>query len=379
MATSSNPSLQVTLNHSLSVTDAPIRTLRSGEALIHVQATGICGSDVHLWKHGSIGPAVLQANHILGHESAGTVLKIDPQVSHIKVGDRVAIEPLVTCGTCTSCSVGRSNLYDRSTLRGVYGPGDEAHGSLQRYFVHPAKLLHVIPPSMSFSQGALLEPLSVSLQATRNANLQLGSPVLVCGAGPIGLLALACARASGAWPLVVTDVEPKRLEFAREFMPGLRTHLVNTGGAPEEEAARLRGLFVQAASRSGDTDDLDVQESTSPTSVLECTGFSSSIITACHAVRKSGTVMIVGAGQPVLDGIPSALMMQKEITLKSSRVYKDTWPACINLIAGGLINLDKLVTHVFPLEKADEALATAADPSQGSIKVQVIDNTNVKT
>lgn len=96
-------------------------------------------------------------------------------------------------------------------------------------------------------------------------------------------------------------------------MPGLRTFLVSPDRAPEEEATRLRDIFVQAASRSGDTEDLDVQESTSPTSVLECIGFSSSIIAASHTVRKGGTVMIVGAGQPVLDGIPSAPIMQKEV------------------------------------------------------------------
>jgi L-iditol 2-dehydrogenase len=179
--------------------------------------------------------------------------------------------------------------------------------------VHPVKLLHRLPTDMTFQQGALLEPLSVSLQAVRNANVQLGSPALVCGAGPIGLLALTCLRAAGAWPIVVTDIDRTRLKTAEEVVTGVGTHWVNTAEQPSAVASEVRKLFAQLNRSGAGTDKADKGETVAPVAVIECTGISSSITTACHAVRKAGTVMVVGAGESSVDNFPAAVIMSKEV------------------------------------------------------------------
>lgn len=133
-----NPSLQVTADHNIKLVPAPVYKPGPGEVLLHVKATGICGSDLHLWKKGAIGSLVVEGDCILGHEGAAQVLELGPGVSHLKVGDRVAIEPGVPCGKCFLCVGGRYNLCEDVHFAGVYPYA----GTLQRYKVHPAKWLH---------------------------------------------------------------------------------------------------------------------------------------------------------------------------------------------------------------------------------------------
>ncbi|KLU82196.1 sorbitol dehydrogenase, partial [Magnaporthiopsis poae ATCC 64411] len=157
-----NPSLQVTADHQLKQVEAPVPSPGPGEVLIHVKATGICGqvkeqkSDVHFWKAGRIGTLVVEGDCILGHEAAGVVLKCGEGVTNLKTGDRVAVEPGVPCNNCFLCQQGRYNLCEAVAFAGVY----PHHGTLQRYKIHPARWLHKLPDSISFAEGALLEPLS---------------------------------------------------------------------------------------------------------------------------------------------------------------------------------------------------------------------------
>jgi L-iditol 2-dehydrogenase len=148
-----------------------------------------------------------------------------------------------------------------------------------------------LPANVSFAEGALLEPLSVVLHGISSARLTLGTPVLVCGAGPIGLLALASARASGAHPIVITDVEPSRLAFAKELVPACSTYQVDVKRSAEENAAAVRRLF-------GDG------EYVQPRVALECTGVESSVCTAAFVVRRGGVLMVVGVGKAVLNNLP---------------------------------------------------------------------------
>ena len=150
-----------------------------------------------------------------------------------------------------------------------------------------------IPDSVSFAEAALLEPLSVVLHGIEIARLSLGHPALICGAGPIGLIALAAARASGAHPIVITDIEPKRLAFAREYVPGCLTYRVDPALSPERQAAEIRELF-------GATE----QPYLAPRTILECTGVESSVVTGCFAVRRGGTVVVIGVGKAVMNNLP---------------------------------------------------------------------------
>ncbi|KAL1859522.1 hypothetical protein VTK73DRAFT_7574 [Phialemonium thermophilum] len=349
-----NPSLQVTADHQLKLVEAPVYSPKEGEALVHIKATGVCGSDIHFWKSGRIGSLVVEDNCILGHEAAGIVLQCGPGVTNVKPGDRVAVEPGVPCNDCFLCQEGRYNLCEDVQFAGVY----PYHGTLQRYKVHPAKWLHKLPDNMTYAEGALLEPLSVVLQGLRVAQLRLGRGVVVCGAGPIGLIALAAARASGAHPIVITDVEARRLAFAKQFVPSCATYQVSPDLGPEDNAKRIRQLFGP-------------DEYAAPPVVLECTGVESSICTAAFTTRRGGTIVVIGVGKAIINNLPFMHLSLAEIELKFINRYRDTWPAGIACLSGGILDLKPLVTHEFPLEQAMEALQLSADLRNGSIKVQV--------
>ncbi|KAI1361839.1 GroES-like protein [Xylaria arbuscula] len=351
-----NPSLQVTEDHRIKLVDAPIEEPGFGEVLLQVKCSGICGSDMHLWKSGRIGSLEVKGDCILGHEAAGVVLKCGEGVTSLQPGDRVGIEPQEPCEQCFLCREGRYNLCDNVKFSGIWPD----NGTIQRFKRHPAKWLYKIPDNLTYSEGALLEPLSVILHGIKGANVRLGQPSLICGAGPIGLVALAAARASGAYPLIITDIDAGRLKFAKEFVPQCQTYQVNTKLSPEENAKQIRKLY-------GD------DEYSQPASVMECTGVESSVCTAAFAVRRGGTLMVIGVGRPVMNHIPFMHLSLAEIDLKFINRYRDTWPAAINCLSGEVMNLNKLVTHKFPLEKAIEAFELCADASSLSIKVHIVD------
>lgn len=157
--------------------------------------------------------------------------------------------------------------------------------------MHPAKWLHKLPDNVSFAEGALLEPLSVVMHGVKTAGLSLGRGVVICGAGPIGLIALAAARASGAHPIVVTDLEAARLAFAKDFVPSCMTYQVDREKDAQGNARAIRNLFGQS-------------EYVAPETVLECTGVESSVCTAAYTARRGGTVMVIGVGKAIMNNLP---------------------------------------------------------------------------
>ncbi|KAL5116303.1 hypothetical protein ACEQ8H_005761 [Pleosporales sp. CAS-2024a] len=254
---------------------------------------------------------------------------------------------------------GRYNLCEHVKFSGVYPHA----GTIQRYKTHSAKWCHKIPPNLTYAEGALLEPLSVVMHGIKSAGLSLGRGAVICGAGPIGLIALAAARASGAHPLVITDLEPHRLEFANKFVPTAMTYQVDPTLDAQGNAQKIRALF-----------DLDqVGEYGAPETVLECTGVESSVVTAAYTARRGGCVMVIGVGREIMNNIPFMHLSLAEINLKFINRYRDTWPAGLQCLAGGILDLKPLVSHTFPLEKALDALHTCGDLSNGSIKVQIVD------
>ncbi|KAI9842745.1 MAG: L-arabinitol 4-dehydrogenase [Sclerophora amabilis] len=324
-------------------------TLREGEVTIAVKSTGICGSDVHFWKHGKIGPMVVTGDHLLGHESAGTVVAAHPSVTTLRVGDRVAIEPHLICNECEPCMTGRYNGCEN--VRFLSTPPID--GLLRRYVNHRAIWCHKIG-DMSFEAGALLEPLSVALAGMERSGIRLGDPVLICGAGPIGLIALLCCRAAGATPMVITDIDEGRLKFAKDLVPSVRTQKVEMGLSAEDAAKSI------VAAMGG----------IEPAVALECTGVESSVSAAIWASKFGGKVFVIGVGKNEMQ-VPFMRLSVREIDLKFQYRYCNTWPRAIRLVEGGVIDLQKLVTHRFELKDALEAFETAADPKTGAIKVQI--------
>jgi len=326
--------------------------LKVGEVLLNVKSTGICGSDIHFWHAGCIGPMIVEDTHVLGHESAGTVLAVHSSVTSLKPGDRVAIEPNIICHQCEPCLTGRYNGCERMQFLST----PPVTGLLRRYLKHPAMWCHKIPDSMTFEDGAMLEPLSVALAGVDRANVRLGDPVIVCGAGPIGLVTLLCCQAAGATPLVVTDIDAGRLAFAKQLVPTVLTHKVEFSHSADD----FRNAIVTL------TDGVE------PAIAMECTGVESSIVGAIHAVKFGGKVFVIGVGKNEMK-IPFMRLSTREVDLQFQYRYCNTWPTAIRLVKSGVIDLRRLVTHRFRLEDAVQAFKTAADPTTGAIKVQIQD------
>ncbi|KLU81300.1 sorbitol dehydrogenase [Magnaporthiopsis poae ATCC 64411] len=296
--------------------------LKKGEVTIAIRSTGICGSDVHFWHHGCIGPMIVEADHVLGHESAGEVIAVHPSVTSLKVGDRVAVEPQVICNECEPCLTGRYNGCERVDFLST----PPVAGLLRRYVNHPAVWCHKI--------GDI--------------------PTLVCGAGPIGLITLLCAKAAGACPIVITDIDEGRLRFAKELCPDVITHKVE-GRPSAEEAAK------QIVAAMGGME---------PAVAMECTGVESSIAAAVWAAKFGGKVFVIGVGRNEIS-MPFMRASVREIDLQFQYRYCNTWPRAVRLIQNKVVDLSRLVTHRFPLEDALKAFETAADPKTGAIKVQI--------
>lgn len=351
-----NPSLQVTKNQEIEICESPILKPGEGEVLIHVKATGICGSDIHFWKTGCIGDLKVKGNCVLGHEAAGVILEVGGGVTNVKPGDRVAIEPGVPCGVCFLCTQGDYNLCEDVKFISVY----PNHGSMQRYLTHDARFVFKLPDNMSFAQGALVEPVSVAYHGIERAGIELGKGVLVSGAGPIGLVALLLAKASGCSPLCITDLNEARLDFARTIVPEVLTYKVELKLSPQDNAKQIRKLF-------GD------DEFSAPHVTLECTGVENSIVTGAYVTRRSGTLMVIGVGKAVINNFPFMHLSLAEIDVKFINRYHNSWPAVINLISNGIIKVDQLVSHRFPLDKAVEAMTVSSNPAHGSIKVIIED------
>ena len=292
---------------------------------------------------------VVTDSHILGHESAGEILAVHPDVTHLKPGDRVAVEPNVICNACEPCLTGRYN----GCLNMKFLSTPPVDGLLRRYVNHPAVWCHKIG-DMSFEDGAMLEPLSVALAGMERAGVRLGDSVLVCGAGPIGLITLLCCAAAGAEPLVVTDIDEGRLKFAKELVPRARTYKVERGVGTEDAAKTI----------------VELASGIQPAIAMECTGVESSVANAIYATKFGGKVFVIGVGKPDMT-LPFMRLSTQEIDLQFQYRYCNTWPRAIRLVEAGVIDLKKLVTHRFPLEDAVKAFETAGDPKTGAIKVLI--------
>lgn len=305
------------------------------EVLLRMHSVGICGSDVHYWQHGRIGDFVVKKPMVLGHEASGRVIEVGSAVKHLKVGDRVAIEPGVPREMDEFCKNGRYNLSP--TIFFCATPPDD--GNLCRYYKHSANFCYKLPDNVTFEEGALIEPLSVGIHACRRAGVTLGSTVLICGAGPIGLVSLLVAKAMGASQVIITDLAQERLTMAKELGADFQLK-VERGVKPQQLAKSIEGM-------------LGVQ----PHITIECTGVESSVQTAIYATRSGGVAVMVGLGAEMAS-IPLVNAAVREVDIRGVFRYCNTWPMAIAMLASGKVNVKPLVTHRFPLEDAVQAFET---------------------
>lgn len=268
-------------------------------------------------------------------------------VTHLKVGDVVAIEPQIPCRDCYQCRTGKYNLCPNVYFFGV-PPRD--HGALTRYLKHDASFCFKLPDGMTPEEGALLEPLSVGIMACQRAPVQLGQSVLVLGSGPIGLVSLLAAKAFGASHVCVTDMNEQRLETAKSM--GADSIVLSKPGEDPKEVAK------RAVKQIGASPDVSI----------DCVGVESTVVTGIHATRIGGIMVNVGCGALNIT-IPLQTANTKEIDCKGVFRYRETWPLAIKLVSEKRVDVSKLVTHRFKLEQAMEAFEVAK--SGVGIKVMI--------
>jgi L-iditol 2-dehydrogenase len=321
----------------------PIR--EKGKVLVHVKEIGVCGSDLHYFNEGRIGDHVVTVPHVLGHEASGVVEEVGEGVTGLVPGDRVSIEPGVPCMACESCLGGRYNLC----LDVRFSGAPPYQGMFREYLTHEPGFLHKLPDAVSFTQGALVEPLAVAHNALRKAASKPGDFLLVTGAGPIGLSCVEMARVSGAARIIVSD----RYAHRRKAAAALGADLVlDPAGGGLVEAIRdfTGGRMVDCA--------------------IEASGSEAAIGDALHSIRKGGRVVFIGMGKEE-QRIPHAEIIRKEATVQGVYRYANDFRPVIDLLAAGMLKGLPWVSHRLPLSDIVEAMRLANDPLVETLKVVV--------
>ncbi len=313
----------------LEMVDVPMPRPGPDEVLVRVEACGICGSDVHGYDGGSgrrIPPIVM------GHEAAGTVAALGPEVTGPREGDRITFDSTVYCGVCKYCRRGEVNLCDRRQVLGVSTPEYRRPGAFAEYLVVPNRIVHPLPGNIAFPEAAMIEPLAVAVHAVSLANLPENGTALVVGAGMIGLLVLQALREANCSRVYVVDIDDSRLQLAQQL-----------------------GATATINGKTADT-RAEVQRLTSDEGVdvaLEAVGASASIKTAVESVRKGGTVVLIGNISPSAE-IPLQAVVSRQIRLQGSAASAGEYPQCIDMLARGAVQVKPLISMVAPLEEGPQ-------------------------
>ncbi|WP_238655505.1 NAD(P)-dependent alcohol dehydrogenase [Paenibacillus piscarius] len=310
--------------------DVDMPVARKGEVIVKLDYVGICGSDVHYLEYGRIGDFVVDGDFILGHECAGEVVELGPGVKHLKVGDRVALEPGVTCGQCEFCKSGKYNLCPDVQFLAT----PPYHGCLMDYMAFPENMAFKLPDNVSSVEGALVEPLAVGLHAAAQGGIKLGDRVVILGAGCIGLVTLLACKAYGATEIVVVDIIGKRLEAAMKL------------GATRVVNAREENVLEAVAAW---TDGAGVDK------VIETAGSEHTVKQTPYLVKRGGTIVLVGLAAKDIIDFDFMQIMFKEADIKSVFRYRNLYPAAIGAIADGKIDVKGIVTHEFEFEDTQKA------------------------
>ncbi len=336
------PMAMVTAPGKIEFRQRRVPSLGAHDVLVKVRAASICGSDLHVYK-GNHPAAPLPT--AIGHELSGEVLKVGEEVSRVQIGEGVAIEPVVVCGACEFCQRGQYHLCQQISFQ-----YREGQGAFAPYYVAHENWVHRLPASLSFQEGALLEPLSVAVHAVSKCGLRVGHTGAVFGDGPIGLLILSLVKLAGG---------------GRTFIVGAREHRL-------QKATEL-GAFRAIDHRAGDAVQA-ILEDTSRLGVdvaFEAVGSEKSLVQSLRALKKGGKAVVVGIFEEDETSVPANLFVQKEITLTGSQAYCWDFQTALTLLDQQDFSLKTLITHVVPLASLQEAFELAMDPRSKAIKVVV--------
>ncbi len=333
----------------MKVMEVPIPSPKPDEALVKVMCVGICGSDVHYYEHGRIGRYEVKQPIILGHEMAGVVVKVGEAVKHIRVGDRVAVEPGVACGRCEYCKSGRYNLCPDVLFMAT----PPINGAWAEYTAVRSDFLFPIPDEMSFEEGALLEPLSVGIHAMQRAGVKPHDRVLVTGLGPIGQLTVVAARLFGVTEVYGSDVIHYRRELAKVM------------GITDVCDPTTESLPHKAKSWTEGT-GFDV--------LIETSGNAGAITSSTAHIKRGGTVVLVGLPTGADIGMNVNEIIDGELNVLGVFRYVNTYPAAIRALRSSSMRIEDMISHKFKLDAIQEALDISIHHKNNSMKIMIYPN-----
>lgn len=321
------------------------RPMTPNDVRIAVHTVGICGSDVHYYTHGKIGPFVVEQPMVLGHEASGTVIEVGEAVTHLKVGDRVCMEPGIPDPTSRAAKLGIYNV-DPAVQFWATPP---VHGCLTPQVVHPAAYTYALPDSVSFAQGAMVEPFAIGMQAASRARIQPGDIALVTGAGPIGMMTALAALAGGCAKVYVSDLAQPKLDIIGAY-PGTETINIRTTPAAQAIAQATNGWGADV--------------------VFECSGAAPAILGLPALARPGGTVVLVG--MPV-DPVPVDIvgLQARELRVETVFRYANMYDRAIALIAAGKVDLTPLISATLPFADSIAAFDRAVEARDTDVKIQI--------
>lgn len=330
----------------LSLREFPLEEkLGPHDVRVAIHTVGICGSDVHYYTHGAIGPFVVREPMILGHEAAGTVVEVGRDVTSLRVGDRVCMEPGIPNPMSRAYREGRYNL-DPDV---VFWATPPVHGVLRSTVVHPEAFTFRLPDQVSFAAGAMVEPLAVGVHAVTRAAVAPGNVALVIGAGPIGLLNALAALAAGCARVIVSDIDDDKLALAATL--GAITP-VNP----------LKGDLLETVKAATGGWGVDV--------VYECSGNERAAAGVFAPLCPGGVVVFVGIPlAPIAYDVSAAQV--KEARVEHVFRYAHVFPKCVAMLASGSIDVGPLITRVFPFAESVAAFEAAASAPKGQVKMQI--------
>jgi len=323
----------------------PEENLGPRDVRIRLHTVGICGSDVHYYQHGRIGPFVVNDPMILGHEAAGTVIEVGSAVSHLSGGDRVCMEPGIPDPSSRAAREGMYNL-DPAVRFWATPP---IHGVLRPTVVHPADFTFKLPDNVSFAEGAMVEPLAVGIHAANKAQVKPGDVALVTGAGPIGMVTALAALAAGCAEVIMTDVVQPKLDLAATLGP------ITTVNVAEQELAAV----VNEKTGGWGADK-----------VFECSGSPRVAATVFEPLCPGGAVIWVGMPiEPVTFDVVAAQV--KEARIETIFRYAHVYPRALKLMGSGALDVKPLITDTFGFDRSVEAFDFACDMPPTSVKAQI--------
>lgn len=327
-------------------TQRPIPAPKAGEVLVKLEYVGICGSDIHYYETGAIGNYILKPPFVLGHEPAGTVVEVGAAVTHLKVGDRVALEPGKTCGHCEFCRSGRYNLCPDV----VFFATPPVDGVFQEYVAHEAALCFKLPDHVSTLEGALIEPLAVGFHAANQGGAHAGQTAIVMGAGCIGLVSMMALKAEGVSRVYVVDILQKRLDKALEL------------GADGVINAAQQDTATAAMELTGGLGfDLAIETAGTELTTRQC----------IQITKKGATIVLVGYSKTGELTLPISLALDKELTLKTVFRYRHIYPMAIDAVASGKINIKGIVTDTFAFDDLQNAMDRSVSDKMNIVKAVV--------